>query len=142
MRQIFICLPVRAGAYLTSLQFSVRLGAKAWQEMRAPDRVVLIAGLLGQTVTSLAAPAPDQSLLAHPSMDCDAGDKQAPTPQVPGLADCCVANICAMTLALPVTPSGLTAPAYPGTPSYKVNALLQPIGFDAAPIPHPPKPFS
>jgi hypothetical protein len=103
--------------------------------------LVLIAGLLGPAVTSLAAPASDQSTLAHTGMDCDAGDKQAPAPHVPGLVDCCVANVCAMILALPVTPSGLTAPAYPETPSYKVNALLQPVGFDAAPIPHPPKPL-
>jgi len=73
-------------------------------------------------------------------MDCENGThRQVPPHHLPGNADCCVANVCAMNLALPASPSGIAHPPLPGLRHYDLRALLQPIGIDPTPIPHPPK---
>jgi hypothetical protein len=101
--------------------------------------LALIASLLSSAMPGFAAvaPAPPQQL--HAAMGCDGHDRPQPAHHMPGSDDCCVANICAMNLALPAAISGIAQPFPPGAPRYDLRVLLQPVGIDAAPIPHPPK---
>lgn len=105
--------------------------------------LALIAGLIGAAVPAVAAtPAADMqhAEMHHMAMDCDHGSRPpAPAHQFPGAADCCVANVCAMSLALPATSCGVALPAFAGSPDYDLPNLYQPVGIVTAPIPHPPK---
>ncbi len=98
---------------------------------------------------SAAMPAPEQPQTMHAvpmqvlpmqaGMDCDgATHKPAPRPHAPA-GDCCMVNVCAMSLALPVAPSGVTMPVFARRTGYALRTLRQPDGIVAAPIPHPPK---
>jgi len=75
----------------------------------------------------------------HVAMDC-AGETQhpAPKPHLPG-GDCCLANLCAMSLALLTVPSGLALPSFPERPGYDLPAERPWLGIVTTPIPHPPK---
>src|SRR5262249_39427190 len=95
---------------------------------------ILIAGLAGASVPSFAAPRPEPPQHA---MDCDS-HHPAPKPHLPA-GCCCLANICAMNLALLTLPSGLMEPIVAKMPAYDLRALRQPPGMVTAPIPHPPK---
>ena len=130
---MFICLFGRERTYLPSMS---RLRGKC---ARLIALLALLAGLVGAAMPGLAAPAAPKPMM-QVAMDCDHGDhhRQAPQPHLPA-ADCCMVNVCAMTLALPVAPSGLVAPACPNTPDYALRTPLQPVGIVTAPIPHPPK---
>jgi hypothetical protein len=98
--------------------------------------LALIAGLLAPAMPSFAAPA--QAHAMHAAMDCNGQHRPAPMKHGGGI-DCCIANVCAMNLALPDSPSEL-APAFPAVVSrYDLRALLQPVGIEPVPIPHPPK---
>jgi hypothetical protein len=103
--------------------------------------VALLAGLIGAATPGVAATAPAAPTSMHAAMDCDhAGRRPAPMPHHgPGATDCCIANVCAMSLALPATAAGIVLPLLPVMPGYDLRALLQPIGIVTAPIPHPPK---
>jgi hypothetical protein len=103
--------------------------------------LALIAGLIGAAVPAVAAsPAVKPAEAHHIAMDCDHGSRPpAPTHPFPGAADCCVANVCAMSLALPATASGVDLPAFAGRPDYDLPNLDPPAGIVTAPIPHPPK---
>jgi hypothetical protein len=97
--------------------------------------LALVAGLLAPVAPSLAAAPAHQT---HSGMDC--GDhKPAPGRHVPNAMDCCVANICAMNLALPTALSGFTLPGIPERSRYTLSGPLPPAGIEAAPITHPPK---
>jgi len=102
--------------------------------------LALLAGLLGAAMPGLAAPAaPKPMTHAAQDQDCDHGARhEAPRPHLPP-SDCCVANVCAMSLALLAAPSGLVAPAFPQRQDYDLRALPPPAGIITAPIPHPPK---
>ena len=101
--------------------------------------LVLIVGLIAPAAPGFAAAAPAQPSQMHAAMDCGGADRHSPTRHVPGAIDCCVANVCAMNLALPASPSGIALPVAPKASRYELRTLLQPIGIEAAPIPHPPK---
>jgi len=108
--------------------------------VRLAGLLVLIAGLAGASIPGFAAaPAPAQPMSMHAGMDCDGGRHDpAPKPHLPA-GDCCLASICAMTLALPAAPSGLPLPSLAATPGYDLRGPHQPLGIVTAPIPHPPK---
>jgi hypothetical protein len=75
----------------------------------------------------------------HAGMDCGGKHDPAPAKHGGSGADCCIASVCAMNLALPQPPAAI-APVFPlGTSAYDLRALRQPSGVEAAPIPHPPK---
>jgi len=101
----------------------------------------LVAGLIGATVPGVTAASPAKPAETHHmAMDCDHESGQpAPVHHLPGAADCCVANVCAMSLALPAAASGMALPAFVGRSDYDLPILHQPVGIVAAPIPHPPK---
>jgi hypothetical protein len=105
--------------------------------------LVMMAGLLGASMPGFAAmPSPHPP--APTTMDCDhtthhpAPQRHAPPPHAPS-GDCCLAGICAMSLALPTLPSSLAQPVATEMPRYDLRALRQPPGIVTAPIPHPPK---
>lgn len=99
--------------------------------------LALIAGLFAPVAPSFAAAEPAAQM--HAGMDCGVGHERMPVRHAPSAMDCCVANICAMNLALPATPSGIALPGIPERSRYALPGLLQPAGIVAAPIPHPPK---
>ena len=101
--------------------------------------LALMAGLAGVATPGLAAAKPAAPAQLHATMDCGKGTGHTPMRRFPG-ANCCVANICAMTLALPAPPSNVAQPALPESEGYALRALHQPPSIVAAPIPHPPKP--
>jgi hypothetical protein len=103
--------------------------------------LALIAGLIGAAVPgSAATPAASPAETHHMAMDCDHESRQtAPAHHFPGTDDCCVANVCAMSLALPATSTGMALPAFAGQPDYDLPVLHPPAGIVTAPIPHPPK---
>jgi hypothetical protein len=103
--------------------------------------LVLIAGLLGAALPGPAAavPAPAAPPAMQPGMDCDgATHHPAPVRHIPA-GDCCPANLCAMGMALLTAPAGLALPHAAAMPPFVPQAMRQPPGFIAAPIPHPPK---
>jgi hypothetical protein len=103
----------------------------------------LVAALLGPALPGYAAATPAEPGAVHAAMGCDKGTadthRKAPAHHVPGAMDCCVANTCAMTLALPAVPSAVAIPAAPKAASYSLRAAVEPADIDSAPIPHPPK---
>jgi hypothetical protein len=100
--------------------------------------LAVLAGLLGAAMPGLAAPTAPKPA-THAAMDCDHGARhEAPRPHLPP-GDCCVANVCAMSLALLAAPSGLVTPVFPQRQDYELRPLLPPAGIITAPIPHPPK---
>jgi len=102
--------------------------------------LALLAGSAAPAAFAMASVDPSQ---AHATINCDRnGHGSAPGRHLPGADACCMVNVCAMTLAIPATPSGVAAPAFLGTPGYNPRNLLQPAGITAAPIPHPPKPVA
>jgi len=103
--------------------------------------LALVSGLVGSVILpepSFAVPSPDPDK-AHAAMDCSDMHHQTPTRHLPAGADCCVANICAMNLALPASPLGIALPTFFEPGDYDFQPLRQPAGIDPAPIPHPPK---
>jgi hypothetical protein len=99
--------------------------------------LALIAGLIGIPAPSSAAKPAETH---HMTMDCDHESPQpAPAHHFPGADDCCVANLCAMSLALPAASSAMALPAFAGRPDYDLPNLQQPAGIVTAPLPHPPK---
>jgi hypothetical protein len=133
-----ICLSGAEPTYLTAMS---RLRGKCarWIALLA-----LLAGLIGAAVPGLAASAVAQPMLLHGATggatDCGHGDHQRRSPQqhLPA-GDCCMVNACAMSLALPVAPSGLVAPAFAQNQDYALGTPPQPVGIVTAPLPHPPK---
>jgi hypothetical protein len=107
----------------------------------------LIAALLGPALPGHAAATPAEPGAVHAAMGCGEGAAddhrqppvQTPAHHVPGAIDCCVANSCAMTLALPAVPSAVAIPAAPKAAPYSPRATIEPADIDSAPIPHPPK---
>jgi|AraplaMF_Col_mMF_1032025.scaffolds.fasta_scaffold00309_24 hypothetical protein len=108
----------------------------------------LIAALLAPAFPGFAAAAPARPAALHAAMGCgnEAADthRQVPTHPVPahhapGAMDCCVANVCAMNLALPASPATFALSVQFTTAAYALRALQPPPGVDTAPIPHPPK---
>ena len=102
----------------------------------------LVAALLGPALPGYAAATPAEPAAVHAAMGCDEGavdtHRKAPAHHVPGAMDCCVANTCAMTLALPAVPSAVAIPVAKAA-SYSLRAMIEPADIDSAPIPHPPK---
>ncbi|GAB2174494.1 hypothetical protein [Dongia sp. agr-C8] len=105
--------------------------------------LALLAGLIGAAAPASFAMTPPAPAQKHAAMDCNQG-RHAPAPvrHLPGVDLCCTVNVCAMTLALPVAPSGVTAPAASEMRGYDFHTLLQPASITAAPLPHPPKPLA
>jgi len=104
----------------------------------------MIAALLTPAVPGFAAAAPAQPRVLHAAMDCgdaatDTHQRQVPPHHAPGAVDCCVANICAMNLALPAASSAVERSALAAGGAYDLRPLQQPLGVETAPIPHPPK---
>ncbi len=100
--------------------------------------LALIAGLIGAAVPVAATPATAKT--HHVAMDCDHENGQpAPAQHFPGTDGCCLANVCAMSLALPAASTGIALPAFAGRPDYDLPNLNPPAGIVTAPIPHPPK---
>ena len=106
----------------------------------------LIAALLAPAFPGFAAAAPDQPAALHAAMGCSDANAHRPVPthpvpahHAPGAMDCCVANVCAMNLALPASPTAVALSVQFTTASYPFSALQPPLGVDSAPIPHPPK---
>jgi len=101
--------------------------------------LALLAGLIGTAMPGFAAPAEPKPMPAAMA-DCGHGDhhRRAPERHLPA-GDCCMVNVCAMSLALPATPSGLVVPAVPKSQDYDRSTLLRPTDIVTAPIPHPPK---
>ena len=104
--------------------------------------LALVAGLIGAALPTTAGAMPTTPAeTQHMAMDCD-HQKQPQAPaqhHLPGTDNCCIANVCAMSVALPVLPSSVALPAFAGRSDYARPVLLQPAGITAAPIPHPPK---
>jgi hypothetical protein len=109
--------------------------------------LALLAGLIGTAVPGFAAIMPAEAhsamaraAMARAAMDCDHATRhQAPVRHFPGADDCCVVNVCAMSLALPAATSGVALPAFAEMPGYDLPAEHQPAGIVTAPLPHPPK---
>jgi hypothetical protein len=102
--------------------------------------LVLIAGLTGAALPGFAAaPAPEPTKTLHAGMDCDGAQQHpAPKPHLPA-GDCCLANACAMSLALLTAPTGLALPALAEMPDYVHPAAPDPRSIVITPLPHPPK---
>ena len=100
--------------------------------------LALIAGVSGASVPGFSAVMLAQPTAMHPATACDNGSCDAPMHHLPA-ADCCVTNLCVMSLVLPTAPSDVVLPALPEPGSYALPALQQPDGIITAPIPHPPK---
>jgi hypothetical protein len=104
--------------------------------------LALIAGLIGAAAPATMA-APARPAEKHAAMDCDhGGHPQIPIRHLPGTNDCCMVNVCAMSLALLATPTGVELPACSELPGYDLRVPLAPAGIVAAPLPHPPKSFA
>jgi hypothetical protein len=99
--------------------------------------LALIAGLLAPAMPSVAAPIQPRPM--HAGMDCSGNHGQAPTKHTGGSVDCCIANVCAMNLALPDSASAVALSFPVEVARFDLCALLQPTGIEPAPIPHPPK---
>lgn len=98
----------------------------------------LIAALLGPALPSFASVPPMDAKPTHAALDCS-GHRHAPMPHGFGTADCCLASLCALNLALP-TAGAEILPAIPTESTrYGLPPLAQPLGIDTAPFPHPPK---
>ena len=106
--------------------------------MRFVAILALISGLTGMAALGFAAANPATPMQVHAAMGCGKGAGHTPMRHLPG-ADCCVANICAMTLALTIPPSGIAQPMLPETGGYALAPLRRPSSIYTAPIPHPPK---
>ena len=102
--------------------------------------LALLAGLVGAAMPGFAAPAEPKPMLAAMA-DCDHDHHPAPQQHL-SAGDCCMLNVCAMSLTLPAPPSGLMAPALPKNQGYDLRTLSPPDGIVSAPIPHPPKPVA
>ena len=98
--------------------------------------LALIAGLLGPAMPGFAAPLQPQ-IMQSATPDCS-HHRQTPK-HAGGTMDCCVANVCAMNLALPDSAAPMALPFAVATARYLLLAFLPPAGIKAAPIPHPPK---
>jgi hypothetical protein len=133
---MFICLSGRLRTYLPSMS---RFRGKC---ARLVALLALLAGLVGAAMPGFAAPAEPKPMLAARA-DCDHDDHHHPAsqPHLPA-GDCCMVNVCAMSLTLPAPPSGLVAPAFPESQGYDLPTLSPPAGIVSAPIPHPPKPVA
>jgi hypothetical protein len=131
---MFICVSGRLRTYLLSMS---RFRGKC---ARFVALLALLAGLVGAAVPGFAAPAePKPTLAAMAGCDHDGHHHPAPPQHLPA-SDCCMVNVCAMSLTLPAPPWGLMAPVLPKSQGYDLRTLSPPAGIVSAPTPHPPKP--